>query len=269
MNQVQTTIGGGGGTTGGGGSTTTEISNLQNLVQQFQTIISSGSTSGIGPLLDAFLQQLSKLQGSTTEADSRNVIISLIGNIYTLQQSVQSGNADSASFQFFIKNIQDGLQKVSTLESGGSSSGGGGGGGSSGTSITNADISNVQSLFTQLQNILNSGSTQGSSAVLQQLITVLQGFTAKVSDSNALQILNSIIANITKLQQQAAAGSVDLNSFASLLVQSVNGLNQFIQVVNSINASGGASTGGASTGGSNGGWSWNVQTSPTVVVQRG
>lgn len=213
-------------------------------------------------MLDTFLGELSKLQGTITSEDSRNVIISLIGNIYTLKQSLQSGSADTSSFQFFIKNIQQGLQKVTTIES--SSSGGGGGGSSGGTSITNADITNVQSLFTNLQNILNSGSTQGASAVLQQLVTLLQGFTSKISDSNAQQILSSIIQSITQLQQQASSGNVDMSSFASVLIQSVNNLNKFIQVLNSVGANGGSST---STSGNNGGWSWNIQTSPTVTVQ--
>lgn len=213
-------------------------------------------------MLDTFLGELSKLQGTITSEDSRNVIISLIGNIYTLKQSLQSGSADTSSFQFFIKNIQQGLQKVTTIES--SSSGGGGGGSGGGTSITNADITNVQSLFTNLQNILNSGSTQGASAVLQQLVTLLQGFTSKISDSNAQQILSSIIQSITQLQQQASSGNVDMSSFASVLIQSVNNLNKFIQVLNSVGANGGSST---STSGNNGGWSWNIQTSPTVTVQ--
>lgn len=216
-------------------------------------------------MLDTFLGELSKLQGTITSEDSRNVIISLIGNIYTLKQSLQSGSADTSSFQFFIKNIQQGLQKVTTIESSSSGGGGGGSSGSSGgTSITNADITNVQSLFTNLQNILNSGSTQGASAVLQQLVTLLQGFTSKISDSNAQQILSSIIQSITQLQQQASSGNVDMSSFASVLIQSVNNLNKFIQVLNSVGANGGSST---STSGNNGGWSWNIQTSPTVTVQ--
>lgn len=251
MNQVQTSI-------GGGGATTTEISNIQILVQNFQKLIASGNTGGISALLNTFLEQLNKLQGDIKVADSRNVIIALIGNIYTLQQSLQSGNVDMSSFQFFIKNIQEGLQKVASIESsGGSSSGGGGGGG--GTSVTNDDISNVQSLFTQLQNIFNSGSTQGAASVLQSLVALLQSFTSKVSDNNALQILNTIIQNISQMQQQASSGSLSMSSFASLLMQSVNSLNQFIQVLNS-------SAGGSSSGGTNGGWTWNVSTGPVVMA---
>lgn len=237
---MQTTIGG-----GGGGSTTVEISNIQGLLQNFQQLVASGNTSGISALLDTFLQQLSKLQNDTKEEASRNVIISLIGNIYTLQQNLQAGNADASSFQFFIKNITEGLQKVVSIESSGGSSGGSGGG----ISITQADISNVQTLFTNLQNIFNSGSVAGSSSVLQSLVALLQSFTSKVSDSRALNLLNSIIQNITQLQQQVASGNVNMSSFAATLMQSVNSLNQFIQLLNTIQA-----------GGSGGGTSWTIQT---------
>lgn len=259
MNQITSTIGGGG-NTGGGGSTTVEINNIEGLLQNFQKVISSGSTSGISALLDTFLQQLTKLQAGAKATESRNVIVSLIGNIYTLQQSLQAGGADFSKLQFFVKNIQEGLQKIASFES---TSGGGSttGGGSAGVSITNADISNVQTLFTNLQNIFNSGSLQGASGVLQQLVALLQGFLAKVSDKNAQSILGSIIQNLTQLQQQASSGSSNMQSFANLLIQSVNNLNQFIQVINSLQAGGQSQVNiSGGNGGQGGGASWSFQT---------
>lgn len=268
LKQVQSNIGGG---NTGGGSTTTEINNIQVQIQNFQQLISSGNTSGISALLNTFLQQLNKLQAETKVEDSRNIIISLIGNIYTLQQSLQSGGADMSSFQFFINNISNGLQKIAAFESsGGSSSGGGQTGGGSSVSLTNSDISQVQSLFTQIQNAFNSGSVQSSASALQSLVSLLQSFQSKVQDSNAQQLLASITQNISQLQQQASSGNVNMQSFAQLLMQSVNSLNQFIQVVNSLQVSGGGSAqvsgGGSQGGGSGGGWSWSFQSSPTMVV---
>lgn len=182
----------------------------------------------------------------------------MIGNIYTLQQHLNDGDADTSSFQFFINNIQTGLQKVMTIESNASSSGGGsiGGGSSGAASISNADISNVQSLFTKIQNIFNSGSLQGASGVLQQIISILNGFKAKVSDSKANSLLSSIISDLTQLESQASSGSADMSSFAQLLMSSVNSLNQFIQVLNSLQVSG---SGSVSGGGAGGNWSWSFK----------
>lgn len=274
MNQITTTIGGG---NTGGGSATVQINNIQGLLGNFQQVISSGSTSAISTLLNSFLAQLTKLQSEAKVEASRNVIVSLIGNIYTLLQSLQAGAVDTSSLQFFVKNIQQGLQQIASFESSGSGSISGGGsvsgGGSSGVSLTNADISNVQTLFTNLQNIFNSGSLQGAAPVLQQLVAMLQGFMSKVSDSNAQSILGSIIQNLTTLQQQAQSGSVDMSAFANLLVQSVNNLNQFIQVVNQLQAGGSSqvvvSQGGNVGQGGQGGMSWSFQTSPTASFSFG
>lgn len=145
-------------------------------------------------------------------------------------RSLKQGNINTGNFEFFIKNIQNGLQKISSIEGNAS----GGGNRSDGkNSVTNEDISAVQNLFTKLQNILNKGSTQGASEILQNLVSVLNGLTAKVADKNALKLLGSIIENIKNLQAQASSSKIDMNNFANLLIQSVNKLNEFIDVLNS------------------------------------
>lgn len=156
-----------------------------------------------------------------------------------LQQTISSGNNDMSNFQFFIKNIKDGLQKIEGIETNGSSTDGGNSG--SGNSVTNADIAAMQNLITKIQNIFNSGSLQGASGVLQSLVDLLSGLTVKVKSQNAQQILSSIISNMKNLQVQSSSANVDMSSFANLLMQSVNQINQFIMALNSSSAGGSSS----------------------------
>lgn len=91
-------------------SANTHISLIQILLEELQS-----NTRDVNQLLQELLAELQNLKENVAIPDARNVIVSMIQSLYLMLQSNSQATSD---YQFFIKNIRDGVQQVSSIING-------------------------------------------------------------------------------------------------------------------------------------------------------
>lgn len=122
-------------------------------------------TNFLVSLNEQLLAQLTDLQATVAEnLVVRNEILNLIGNIFTLKTRMTSGKATDADFTFFIANIQNGLQKISSVINKETTTTT-----SETTVTTNTKITNIQTIIQSFQTMVSSGDTTNIGEVLEQV----------------------------------------------------------------------------------------------------
>lgn len=204
------------------------ISDVNAVLRNFQTIISSGNRSNIEQFLSQTLSELSALPSNLSDAQSPNPIVPLIGNMYVLLGQVKSGQVKTSDYQFFINNIQTSMQELSTSKDFGRNF-------EQNDLAMHTDKEPIQTLSKNLHNSfdvdeLSDSATKGAGEVVQSNILQLNELTSSVESNGAERQANSSSRNLTSSHQQSALENLNMSNSGNSLVNDTNQPNHFTQV---------------------------------------
>lgn len=171
---------------------------------------------------------MTDLQSTVTKSDARNSILSLIGNIYTLQTQLTSGDVSKSDFDFFVTNIQKGLDEVRKLVNPEPSP-------EELNKIVGAQIIKVLALTQRFQAAVKAANVQKVSSLLQTLLSLLQKLGTTSKNVSITKSVTKIVNHLTKLQGQVNAGDFNTTNILKIVKDVVGELNE-ISATSTANA---------------------------------
>lgn len=182
---------------------------------------------------------MTSLQANVSSDTARLQIITLIGNVYTLQVQLSTGKVDKASFSFFVTNIQKGLKQIRALINADPA-----------VDVANKHISAIERLLNDFQKVTSSGDQKKIGVYLQTILNQLTKLQGDVADFKARNVIISLIGNIFVLKGQMAAGQVEASAYKYLISNIQSGIKQVRVIVNASSGGSSSTTTTTSNGGS-------------------
>lgn len=182
---------------------------------------------------------MTSLQANVSSDTARLQIITLIGNVYTLQVQLSTGKVDKASFSFFVTNIQKGLKQIRALTNADPA-----------VDVANKHISAIERLLNDFQKVTSSGDQKKIGVYLQTILNQLTKLQGDVADFKARNVIISLIGNIFVLKGQMAAGQVEASAYKYLISNIQSGIKQVRVIVNASSGGSSSTTTTTSNGGS-------------------
>lgn len=208
---------------GGKDTTQSKITVLQVLVERFKNAVAKGDNKLILAVLKKILVELTTLQSKVNSLTARNVILSIIGNIYTLEIHARGGKATKADFAFFITNIQNGLKQIQKII----------GGESSTTNSVSTEITNVTTLIKTLHTVLTTGNVKNITTSLQQILAILKALGTQTKNTTVTKIISTVTNTLTKVEKTVHTGKFDISS----IWDQISSINDNMKQISTITTS--------------------------------
>lgn len=165
--------------------------------------------------------ELTDLQATIKTSGAHNDILSLIGNIFALQNQIKVHQVNKLDFTYFVTNIRKVLEQIKTT--------------------VNAETVNVEtddkkvdsqvqlilSLIQNFQTVISSGNVQNLSKEIQNILSKIIDVGTQTTNTHIVKVVTVITNTLNTVETEAKSGTLDVSNVRNIL-------SNLLKIVNHI-----------------------------------